>query len=56
MRPFFATCEAGDGASAVLAMQKLAAELKVHIPTSFFEADGPHYYNTLAMIGPTAAR
>jgi len=37
---------------AVLAMQALAAELRVHIPTSFFEADGPHYYNSLAMIGP----
>ncbi|MBU3079065.1 N-carbamoylputrescine amidase [Sphingomonas quercus] len=37
---------------AVLAMQKLADELGVHIPTSFFEADGPHYYNSLAMIGP----
>ena len=35
---------------AVLAMQKLAAELKVYIPTSFFEADGPHHYNSLAMI------
>ncbi len=33
-------------------MQELAAELKVHIPTSFFEADGPHHYNSLAMIGP----
>jgi N-carbamoylputrescine amidase len=37
---------------AVTAMQKLAAELKVTIPTSFFEADGPHHYNSLAMIGP----
>ena len=35
---------------AVLAMQKLAGELKIHIPTSFFEADGPHHYNSLAMI------
>lgn len=35
----------------VLAMQKLAAELNVAIPTSFFEADGPHHYNSLAMIG-----
>jgi len=35
---------------AVLAMQKLAAELNIFIPTSFFEADGPHYYNSLAMI------
>ena len=37
---------------AVIAMQALAAELKIHIPTSFFEADGPHYYNSLAMIDP----
>ncbi len=37
---------------AVLAMQALAAELKIHIPTSFFEADGPHHYNSLAMIDP----
>ncbi|MDF2604003.1 N-carbamoylputrescine amidase [Sphingomonas sp.] len=37
---------------AVLAMQSLASELKVTIPTSFFEADGPHHYNSLAMIGP----
>jgi N-carbamoylputrescine amidase len=37
---------------AVLAMQALAGELGVAIPTSFFEADGPHHYNSLAMIGP----
>ena len=36
----------------VIAMQELAARLKVTIPTSFFERDGHHYYNTLAMIGP----
>ncbi|MBA3676767.1 MAG: N-carbamoylputrescine amidase [Sphingosinicella sp.] len=35
---------------AVLAMQKLAAELEIYIPTSFFEADGQHHYNSLAMI------
>ncbi len=35
----------------VVAMQALAAKLKVVIPTSFFERDGHHYYNTLAMIG-----
>jgi len=34
----------------VLAMQKLAKRLGVAIPTSFFERDGHHYYNTLAMI------
>jgi N-carbamoylputrescine amidase len=32
-------------------MQALAAKLKVAIPTSFFERDGQHYYNTVAMIG-----
>jgi len=36
----------------VIAMRGLAAKLKVTIPTSFFERDGHHYYNTLAMIGP----
>jgi N-carbamoylputrescine amidase len=36
----------------VIAMQALASRLKVTIPTSFFERDGHHYYNTLAMIGP----
>ncbi|KQX26053.1 MULTISPECIES: N-carbamoylputrescine amidase [unclassified Sphingomonas] len=37
---------------AVRAMQALAAELKIHIPTSFFELDGQHHYNSLAMIDP----
>jgi N-carbamoylputrescine amidase len=37
---------------AVAVMSGLAAELGVYIPTSFFEADGPHHYNSLAMIGP----
>ena len=36
----------------VIAMQALAAKLRVTIPTSFFERDSHHYYNTLAMIGP----
>ena len=35
----------------VLAMQALAAKLKVAIPASFFERDGQHYYNSVAMIG-----
>jgi N-carbamoylputrescine amidase len=39
----------------VVAMQKLAAGLRVAIPTSFFERDGHHYYNTLAMIGSDGA-
>jgi N-carbamoylputrescine amidase len=36
----------------VIAMRALAAKLNVAIPTSFFERDGQHYYNTLAMIAP----
>jgi len=36
----------------VIAMQELAAELRIWIPTSFFELDGPHHYNSLAMVGP----
>ena len=36
----------------VSAMQEMARGLGVAIPTSFFERDGHHYYNTLAMIGP----
>lgn len=39
----------------VAAMQALAAELHVTIPTSVFERDGHHYYNTLAMVGPDGA-
>jgi N-carbamoylputrescine amidase len=48
----FATAKPVAEHKAVLAMQALAAELHVYIPTSFFEADGPHHYNSLAMIGP----
>ena len=36
----------------VAAMRKLAKSLSVAIPTSFFERDGHHYYNTIAMISP----
>lgn len=36
----------------VIAMRNMARALKVAIPTSFFERDGHHYYNTIAMIGP----
>ncbi|MCW2361369.1 MULTISPECIES: N-carbamoylputrescine amidase [Sphingobium] len=35
---------------AVLAMQKVAKAQGVFIPTSFFECDGQHHYNSLAMI------
>ncbi|WP_109809110.1 N-carbamoylputrescine amidase [Sphingosinithalassobacter portus] len=48
----FATAKPTGEHKAVLAMQKLAAELGIWIPTSFFEADGPHHYNSLAMVNP----
>jgi N-carbamoylputrescine amidase len=35
---------------AVEAMRAVAREERIHIPCSFFEKDGPHYYNSLAMI------
>jgi N-carbamoylputrescine amidase len=35
---------------AVLAMSVLAAELGVAIPTSIFEREGPHYFNSMVMI------
>jgi N-carbamoylputrescine amidase len=34
----------------VIAMRKLAKSLGVAIPVSFFERDGHHYYNTIAMV------
>ena len=52
---FFARARPVAEHKAVLAMQALAAELKVYIPTSFFEADGPHFYNSLAMIDDAGA-
>ena len=46
----FATARPTAEHPSVRAMQALAKSLKVAIPTSFFERDGHHYYNTLAMI------
>jgi N-carbamoylputrescine amidase len=51
----FAHARPVDVHAAVLAMQALAQELRVFIPTSFFERDGHHYYNSLAMVGPDGA-
>lgn len=48
----FASAQPTAEHPSVRAMSRLARKLKVAIPTSFFEKDGPHYYNTLAMIGP----
>ena len=52
---FFARAKPTAEHRAVQAMQALAGELKVYIPTSFFEAEGPHYYNSLAMIDDAGA-
>ena len=46
----FATAAPVATHPSVVAMQALAGELQVYIPTSFFERDGQHYYNSLAMI------
>jgi len=48
----FANAQPANEHPSVLTMQELAKELGIWIPTSFFEADGPHFYNSLAMIGP----
>ena len=46
---FFETAHAVASHPCVLAMQKLAKKLNVAIPISFFEKDGPRYFNSLAM-------
>ncbi|OYW16610.1 MAG: N-carbamoylputrescine amidase [Novosphingobium sp. 12-64-8] len=51
----FALARPLDEDPSVREMQRLAKGLGVAIPTSFFERDGHHYYNTLAMIGPDGA-
>jgi len=51
----FATARPLAEHPSVTAMRKLAAELGVFIPTSFFESDGPHHYNSLAMIDDKGA-
>jgi N-carbamoylputrescine amidase len=39
----------------VIAMQRLAAELGVVVPTSFFEKEGPRYYNSVAIVDTDGA-
>lgn len=47
---WFATADAASNHVCVLAMRKLASELGIVIPVSFFEKDGPHHYNSVAII------
>src|SRR5215207_882811 len=51
----FARAVPVDRHPTVTAMRALAAELEVYIPTSFFEAEGHHHYNSLAMIDDKGA-
>ena len=46
---WFATALPANEHPCVLALQKLAAALGVVIPISFFEKDGPRYYNSVAV-------
>lgn len=48
----FALAQTVEESASVSEMRKLAKALGVAIPVSFFERDGQHYYNTLAMVGP----
>ena len=51
----FEAAQTLEDSASVRAMQRLAKAHGVAIPTSFFERDRQHYYNTLAMIGPDGA-
>lgn len=48
----FALAHQTEKHPAIIAMAKLAKQHGIAIPTSFFERDGHHYYNSVAMIGP----
>jgi N-carbamoylputrescine amidase len=47
---FFAWARPAEGHPTILRFQKLAAELSVVVPVSFFERDGHAFYNSLAMV------
>ncbi|MGV6819120.1 MAG: N-carbamoylputrescine amidase [Parvularcula sp.] len=46
----FAEAAPWENHPSVIAMTPLAKELDVVLPVSIFEKDGPHYYNSIAMI------
>ena len=48
---WFATAHPVNEHPCVLALAKLAKSLRVVIPISFFEKDGPRYYNSVAIAG-----
>ncbi|MBI5504317.1 MAG: N-carbamoylputrescine amidase [Deltaproteobacteria bacterium] len=47
---FFEWARPAAGNATIARFQALAAQLGVVVPVSFFEKDGPHYYNSVAMI------
>ncbi|MCM2249623.1 MAG: N-carbamoylputrescine amidase [Geothrix sp.] len=47
---FFDWAKPLEGHPTIARFQKVAKELGVVIPVSFFEKDGPHHYNSLAMV------
>ncbi len=49
---FFDLAHPVEGHPTLARMRELAASLGIAIPVSFFERAGPHYYNSVAMIGP----
>ena len=51
----FARAHSVEQSPAVLALRRLAAELEVFLPVSFFEHAAPAYYNSMAMIDDTGA-
>src|SRR6478672_10660911 len=46
---WFGMAKAVNEHPSVLALQRLAKELRLVIPISFFEKDGPRYYNSVAV-------
>ncbi len=52
---FFDWARPTEGHPTIARFQALAQELGVVIPVSFFEKDGPHHYNSLAMIDADGA-
>lgn len=52
---FFDWAKPVEGHPTLQHFQKLAKELGVVIPVSFFEKDGPHHYNSLAMVDADGA-
>jgi len=52
----FARARPAEGHPTLAHFQALAAELGVVIPVSFFEQDGPHFYNSIATIDADGRR